>query len=145
MRARSAAAALAAISALLVGCSGSSDPVSATTGPTATVSAAAGSSLSPAEFAAASKQPGTVILDVRTAEEFATGHLPGAVLADVESADFAEKLADFDPELSYAVYCRSGNRSKAAMTAMQQLGFAQVYDLDGGITAWQSAGGEVVQ
>lgn len=145
MKILAAATAIAAVGVLFTGCSGSTEEVSVSTGPTATVSAAAGSSLGPAEFAAAAKQPGTVILDVRTAAEFAEGHLPGAVLADVESADFAEVLADFDPELSYAVYCRSGNRSKVAMTAMEQLGFAKLYDLAGGISAWQSAGGEVVQ
>jgi rhodanese-related sulfurtransferase len=41
------------------------------------------------------------------------------------------------------VYCRSANRSKVAMTAMQSVGFNNLYDLAGGITAWKSAGGEV--
>ena len=63
---------------------------------------------------------------------------------DVESAAFAQTLATLDPAKNYAVYCRSGNRSKAAMTAMQQAGFGHLFDLAGGIGAWQSAGGRVV-
>ena len=60
------------------------------------------------------------------------------------SADFARSAAGLDPTRSYAIYCRSGNRSKAAMAALNQTGFSHLFDLAGGIGAWQSAGGEVV-
>ncbi len=136
------AAALVAVATLLAGCSGGAVGVSV--GPTAATAPAAGSSLPAAEFAAAAKLPGTVLLDVRTSQEFADGHLSGAVNVDVESADFLQKVESLDRTLPYAVYCRSANRSKVAMSAMQQLGFTQLYDLAGGITAWKSAGGEVV-
>jgi len=135
-------AALVAVAALLVGCS--SSPLSPTTGPTAATAPAAGSSVSPADFAAATKLPDTVILDVRTPQEFAAGHLANAVNVDVEDAGFTSNIATLDQSKTYAVYCRSGNRSKVAMSAMAQAGFTQFYDLDGGINAWQSAGGEVV-
>ena len=79
-----------------------------------------------------------------TPAEFAAGHLAGAVNLDVESADFARSAAGLDPTRSYAIYCRSGNRSKAAMAALNQTGFSHLFDLAGGIGAWQSAGGEVV-
>jgi rhodanese-related sulfurtransferase len=143
MRTAPLAAALVAAAALLAGCSGGTVSVSA--GPTAASAPAAGASLESSDFAAAAKLPGTVLLDVRTPAEFAQGHLPGAVNVDVESADFATKVAALDPSASYAVYCRSANRSKVAMTVMQQAGFTRLFDLAGGITAWQSAGGEVVQ
>jgi len=136
------AAALAAVTILLSGCSGGS--VSVTSGPTASAAPAAGSSLAPAEFAAAAKLPDTVLLDVRTPAEFASGHLPGAVNLDVRSADFSQAAATLDPGKNYAVYCHSGNRSKTAMATMSQAGFTHLYDLAGGIGAWQSAGGEVV-
>lgn len=137
-------AALVVVAALaLVGCS--SSPLSPTTGPTAAAAPAAGSSLSPADFAAAAKLPNTVILDVRTPQEFTSGHLPNAVNVDVEDPGFATNLAALDTTKTYAVYCRSGNRSKVAMSAMAQVGFTQFYDLDGGINAWQSASGEVVK
>ena len=141
-RLAAAAVTLVASAALLTGCSTSSS-VSVSAGPTAAAAPAAGSSLDAADFAAAAKLPGTVLLDVRTAQEFAAGHLPGAVNIDVESADFAAGIAGLDPSKPYAVYCRSANRSKVAMTAMQSVGFNNLYDLAGGITAWKSAGGEV--
>lgn len=137
--------ALAATAILATGCSSpAAGSVSATSGPTASAAPAAGSSLAAAEFAAAAKLPNTVLLDVRTPAEFASGHLPGAVNLDVESADFASTAATLDPAKNYAVYCRSGNRSKVAMTALQQLGIPSLFDLSGGIGAWQSAGGEIV-
>ena len=86
-----------------------------------------------------------MILDVRTPQEFTSGHLPNAVNVDVEDPGFATNLAALDTTKTYAVYCRSGNRSKVAMSAMAQAGFTQFYDLDGGINAWQSASGEVVK
>jgi rhodanese-related sulfurtransferase len=126
----------------LTACSGGSVSISA--GPTATAVPAAGASLSAADFAAAAKAPGTVLLDVRTPAEFAEGHLPGAVNLDVESAGFVDGLAGLDKAATYAVYCRSGNRSKAALAMLGQAGFSRAFDLAGGITAWKSAGGEVV-
>lgn len=136
------AAALMAATLLIGGCSAAT--VSATSGPTAAAAPAPGSSLSAAEFAAAAKLPATVLFDVRTPSEFAAGHITGAVNIDVESATFPQLVATLDPAKSYAVYCRSGNRSKAAMTAMGQAGFGHLFDLAGGIGAWQSAGGQVV-
>ena len=131
-------AVLVAVAALLTGCS--SSPLSPTVGPTAATAPAAGSSLPPADFAAAAKLPNTTLVDVRTPSEFGSEHLAGAV-----NIDFATKVMALDKTKSYAVYCRSGNRSKVAMTMMmQQGGFTKVFDLAGGINAWKSANGEVV-
>jgi rhodanese-related sulfurtransferase len=85
-----------------------------------------------------------VVLDVRTPEEYAEGHLDGAVLVDFYDADFADQLSQLDPDVPYLVYCRSGNRSGQTLTMMQQLGFASAADVDGGIVAWQDAGLPVV-
>ncbi len=85
-----------------------------------------------------------VVLDVRTPEEYAEGHLDGAVLVDFYDADFADQLGQLDPEVPYLVYCRSGNRSGQTLALMEQLGFASASDVDGGIVAWQSAGLPVV-
>jgi phage shock protein E len=112
---------------------------------TAAASVPAGSHLGPRAFAAAASRPGTVILDVRTAEEFAAGHLPGAMNADVESPGFAAALDGLDPSLSYAVYCHSGRRSGIALDEMSQAGFTDAYDLAGGISAWVGSGGHVVR
>ncbi len=124
---------------------GSGDPdVSVTAGTVATSAPAEGAELEPAAFAAALKLPNTTIIDVRTPEEYAEGHLPGAVNIDVQSPDFAQQVQALDPDAPYAVYCRSGNRSAAALQLMNQLGFTAAYHLGGGIGAWSSAGGEVV-
>ncbi len=131
-----------AATALLTGCSASA--LSPTAGPTAAAAPASGSSLTPSDFAAAVKYPNTVLIDVRTPEEFAGGHLAGARNIDVEGADFVTTISALDKTKNYAVYCRAGNRSKIAMAAMQQAGLSSVFDLDGGINGWKSAGGEVV-
>lgn len=129
----------------LTACSGSSSPsVSVSSGSTATAEPSAGAMLAAADFAAALKRPGTVLIDVRTPAEFAQGHLPGARNIDVSAADFASQVAGLDPSVPYAVYCHSGNRSAAAVQAMTGAGFRHVFHLEGGITAWQKAGGEVV-
>lgn len=67
-----------------------------------------------------------VIIDVRTPEEFATGHLEGAVNIDVQSAEFAEQIMQLDKDGEYFVYCRSGNRSGQAIAQMSQMGFAEL-------------------
>ncbi len=87
---------------------------------------------------------GLVILDVRTQDEFDEGHIDGAVLLDFYREDFAEALADFDPDVPYVLYCRSGNRSSGARAIMADLGFRDVEDVDGGIVAWQQLGLPVV-
>lgn len=85
-----------------------------------------------------------VILDVRTQEEFDEGHIEGAVMLDFYRDDFAEALAEFDPDVPYVLYCRSGNRSSGARAIMADLGFRSVEDVDGGIVGWQEAGLPVV-
>lgn len=67
-----------------------------------------------------------VIIDVRTPAEFASGHLQGAVNFDVQSPDFEAQIAQLDPEGSYYVYCRSGNRSGQAIDRMSSLGFTDL-------------------
>lgn len=81
-----------------------------------------------------------IVLDVRTPEEFAEGHLAGALLVDFYDADFAEQLTALDRDVPYLVYCRSDNRSGQALGVMGQLGFSSVADVDGGIVAWNDAG-----
>jgi rhodanese-related sulfurtransferase len=80
-----------------------------------------------------------VVLDVRTPAEFAAGHLAGAVNIDVRAADFATRVASLDSGKRYVVYCRTGVRSAQAVAVLRERGFARVYDVSGGITAWQEA------
>lgn len=71
----------------------------------------------------------TVILDVRTPEEFDAGHLEGATLLDFNSGDLAAALPELDPSAEYVVYCRSGNRSGQAIALMEQAGFERLTNL----------------
>ena len=81
-----------------------------------------------------------VVLDVRTADEFDVGHLAGAVNLDYNASTFAAGLAALDRDVPYLIYCRSGNRSAGAREMMRDLGFAEVYEIAGGITAWVEEG-----
>jgi rhodanese-related sulfurtransferase len=85
-----------------------------------------------------------VVLDVRTPEEFDSGHLANAVNVDFYAADFADQLAGLDKDVPYVLYCNSGNRSGEALDMMADLGFAQVTEVDGGIQAWAAAGLPIV-
>lgn len=83
---------------------------------------------------------GLVVLDIRTPEEFAAGHLANAINIDYYADDFESKLAELDVSVPYVMYCNSGNRSGNALPVMDSLGFEEVYELDGGIQAWFGAG-----
>jgi rhodanese-related sulfurtransferase len=84
--------------------------------------------------------PGLVVLDVRTPEEFDSGHIADAANLDFYEPDFATSLDTLDKELPYFVYCRSGNRSATTIETMRDLGFTEVYELEGGIISWAEAG-----
>ncbi len=69
--------------------------------------------------AAIAVDDGTMIVDVRTPAEYASGHLQGAVNLDFQSGSFEEAVADLDTEADYVVYCQSGNRSAKAVSVME--------------------------
>ncbi len=80
-----------------------------------------------------------VVLDVRTADEFAKGHIQGAILIDQGQSDFVEKAkASLPTDKTIAVYCRSGRRSSNAASKLAGVGYKCV-NLKGGIMAWQGA------
>jgi len=92
------------------------------------------------EFAHMTADKTNVILDVRTAKEFESGHLPGALNLDVTAAGFAAQAAALDKSKTYLVHCASGGRSVKACDALGRLGFSQLYNLPGGFRAWAKAG-----
>lgn len=73
------------------------------------------------------------VIDVRTASEYAAGHVAGAQNIDVEAADFGTRIASLDKKASYLVYCHSGRRSGIAATQMAAAGFTDI--VDGGAMA----------
>lgn len=78
-----------------------------------------------------------LLIDVRTPQEFADGHIPGAINIPVES--LAGRLNEVTDAQPVVVYCRSGNRSAQAAQILAQAGYSTVYDL-GGISAWTAQG-----
>lgn len=84
--------------------------------------------------------PGVVLLDVRTADEYAEGHIEGAVLIDQKQDDFVEKAKAVLPiDKTIAIYCRSGRRSANAAGKLADAGYKCV-NLKGGVIAWKEAG-----
>ena len=98
----------------------------------------------PQNFLASASQTGAVVVDVRTPEEFAAGHLPNAVNVNVEDPTFESQIASLDKGATYVVYCRSGRRSAIATDAMAAAGFTSVYNLNGGLDDLAAAGATVV-
>ena len=81
-----------------------------------------------------------VLLDVRTPEEFSKEYIEGALLADWNSDDFQRRIDAIDKNAPVFVYCLSGGRSSSAAAAMRKQGYKEVYELQGGIMKWKSAG-----
>ena len=92
------------------------------------------------EFSKKITEAGVVTLDVRTPGEFMTGHIQGAQNINFESGNFENEIAALDKNATYAVYCRSGNRSGQAVAIMHDAGFHNVYNLNGGIIDWTNSG-----
>ncbi len=93
--------------------------------------------LTPQEFRhTLSDTPNAVLLDVRTPEEYAIGHIPGAINLDYLSPDFWDRMEQLDRDRSYFVYCRTSRRSVRTCTLMRNDGFRRIYHLDGGWNLW---------
>jgi rhodanese-related sulfurtransferase len=109
---------------LLAGCSSSSGAID----------------LGVSEFSAKAAEAAVITVDVRTPGEFMTGHIQGAQNIDFESGSFESQIETLDKNGTYAVYCRSGNRSGQAVKVMQDAGFKNIYNLNGGVVDWANAG-----
>lgn len=95
--------------------------------------------LNPKEFKAAiAENKNAPIVDVRTPQEFENGHIDQAVNIDFNSPQFEEQIQQFDKNQPIYIYCQGGGRSAGAAVKMKELGFTQVYDMKGGMVAWNS-------
>jgi rhodanese-related sulfurtransferase len=110
---------------LLAGCSSSASGVT---------------NMNVSEFSKKITEAGVITVDVRTPGEFMTGHIQGAQNIDFESGNFENEISTLDKNGTYAVYCRSGNRSGQAVAIMHDAGFHNVYNLNGGIIDWTNSG-----
>lgn len=84
-----------------------------------------------------SKEP--ILIDVRTPGEYGQGHLANALSIDIYSNDFKSRVGKLDKSKPVFVYCKAGSRSGSAVDMMSEMGFKEIYDLRGGIMAWQQA------
>lgn len=92
-------------------------------------------------FAKDIQQPGVQVFDVRTAEEYNTGHLPHALQADyTNKPEFHERVKYLDKQKPVYIYCLSGGRSSKAAQWMRENGFSKVVELENGVSAWKQAG-----
>ena len=80
------------------------------------------------------------IVDVRTPKEFNEGHLQNAKNFNWKGSDFDKEVSSLKKSEPIFVYCRSGRRSAEAASRMRAMGFKEVYELAGGIIAWEEAG-----
>ena len=87
----------------------------------------------------------TIVIDVRTPDEYSAGHLDGAINIDVENANFGTILSQLPTDGDYVVYCRSGNRSARAVEIMKASGFTHVTDAHGINDASSATGIKIVQ
>jgi rhodanese-related sulfurtransferase len=90
------------------------------------------------EAAEQALEEGRTVIDVRTPEEFAEGHIAGATRIGLADEDFADRIAELDADEPYVVYCRTGNRSATAAAQMRELGLDVI---DGGGLPDMEAGG----
>ena len=104
-----------------------------------------GRGLSTLEATQLINRKGAVVLDVRSAEEFAGGHLPSA--RNLPLDDVEQKVVQMikNKTAPVLIVCKSGQRSARAQTLLRNLGYAEAFSLQGGVAAWQEAGLPVVK
>lgn len=95
--------------------------------------------LSAEAFAEKLKNPQMQVVDVRTPGEVAGGKIANAVNIDYNSTSFEELAAKLDRDKPVAVYCKVGGRSSRAVQVFEELGFKEIYELDGGIISWKAS------
>ncbi len=98
-----------------------------------------GPTLSVEEFQAAITKGEALLVDVRTAPEYNSGHIPGSVNVDWTAHDYEARFAGLDPQRPLLIYCAVGGRSDQARAYLQGKGYT-VQELDEGIAAWKQAG-----
>ncbi|MGB5418083.1 rhodanese-like domain-containing protein [Algibacter sp.] len=86
----------------------------------------------------------TQIIDVRTPKEFKLYHIEGAENINYYSEKFADSVRLLNPKKAVFLYCRSGKRSSESVTVFKELGFKNIYDLEGGIINWTKEGYKVI-
>lgn len=99
--------------------------------------------ISPTEFKESSV--GNTVIDIRTVEEFTSGHIESAVNISSFDKTFAEQILKLDKSKPIFIYCRSGRRSASTSKKVSDLGFKKVYDLEGGIKNWAKSNYQIIK
>ncbi|ARK12170.1 rhodanese-like domain-containing protein [Fibrella sp. ES10-3-2-2] len=89
--------------------------------------------------------PQAIILDVRTPDEYAAGHINKSRNINVYDTTFAAQVVALDRSKTYVVHCAAGPRSRKAVAIMESLGFKHIHHLNGGFNGWKQAGQPVVK
>lgn len=85
------------------------------------------------------REKGLVVIDIRTAKEFAAGHIEGARNIDFKREDFREQVSELDRSGGYVFHCKSGGRSAKAEKVFVELGFERLFHLKAGMDGWKAA------
>ena len=83
------------------------------------------------------KNPDMMVLDIRTLEEFTSGHIPASINIDYKDENFESELKKLDRSKSYLMHCRSGRRSTASLDTFRKLGFDHIVHIKDGILGWK--------
>ncbi len=95
--------------------------------------------VSPTQANSVFQKKGTFqLVDVRTAEEYSSGHILNSKNICSTDEDFEENVKTLDKNVPIYVYCKKGGRSSKAAAKLSALGFKEIYDIEGGITAWEN-------
>jgi len=81
-----------------------------------------------------------VLLDIRTPQEYAAGYIEGAINIDYYASTFRDDIGELAKNKIFLVYCRTANRSGAAMPIFEEMGFTTIYNMLGGIVQWEAEG-----
>ncbi|RUA12745.1 MAG: rhodanese-like domain-containing protein [Flavobacteriia bacterium] len=86
-----------------------------------------------------------LLIDIRTPQEFAQGHISGAKLINFFDPDFMQQMSKLDRSKELYIYCRSGHRSGKATENLKTVGFPKIHDLKGGINNWYQNNMKIVK
>jgi rhodanese-related sulfurtransferase len=102
-------------------------------------------SLSLNEFKTELNQKNSVLIDIRTPQEFASGHIEGATNINFYNKDFESQMYEAAEKANVLIYCASGNRSGQALKSLNAGKFKSISDLSGGIRAWATGGNSIIK
>ncbi|GAB4239376.1 MAG: rhodanese-like domain-containing protein [Ekhidna sp.] len=102
-----------------------------------------GTTIITAEELKQKQQEGTQVVDIRTKNEFDSGHIPGALHIDYSQPDFAKRMEALGKETPIIIHCAKGGRSGRAMSILKEAGFVNVYDYSGGFSDWKQRGEKI--